>query len=198
MKVVVKSRTLKILDFDIENRPLSYLGSDFTTADITAIAWKWIGSKGKPTVYALGEHSSEEMLRAFVEEYNKADMITGHYIREHDLPMINGALSDFGLPPLSSKMVQDTKLDMIKRKGMSSSQENIGAMLGLQAPKFKMSQFEWRRANRLTREGIALTKLRVIADVEQHIEMREELIKRGWLLPPRLWGNDSPSGEYQP
>src|SRR5579859_5482028 len=196
--IEIKQRQLTILDFDIENRPLSYLGQDFTTADITAIAWKWIGSKGKPTVYALGEVSSEEMLIAFVEEYNKADIVTGHYIREHDLPMINGALSDFDMPPLSPKLVSDTKLDMIKRKGMSGSQENIGGMLGLQFPKFKMTQHEWRAANRLTKEGIKLTKTRVVADVEQHIEMREALIKRGWLLPPKVWGEDLPSSEYQP
>lgn len=196
--IEIKQRKLRVLDFDIENRPLSYLGSDFTTADITAIAWKWIGSKGTPTVYALGEVSPEEMLKAFTEAYDEADIVTGHYIREHDLPMINGALSDFGLPPLGPKLVSDTKLDMIKRKGMSNSQENIGGMLGLQFPKFKMTQHEWRMANRLTKEGIKLTKTRVAADVEQHIEMREELVKRGWLLPPRLWGDDLPSGEYQP
>src|SRR5690606_12970728 len=37
-------RPMRILDFDLENRPLSYLGEDWTSAEITAIGWSWIGS----------------------------------------------------------------------------------------------------------------------------------------------------------
>ena len=37
-RIGVSARPLRVLDFDIENRPLSYLGSDFTTAEVTAIA----------------------------------------------------------------------------------------------------------------------------------------------------------------
>ena len=40
-RLVVRQRPMRVLDFDIENRPLSYLGSDFTTAEVTAIAWAW-------------------------------------------------------------------------------------------------------------------------------------------------------------
>ena len=49
---------LKILDFDIENRPLSYGGQDFTFSDITAIAASWI-NENKVHVWALGEVSTE-------------------------------------------------------------------------------------------------------------------------------------------
>lgn len=198
MEILVAKRSLKILDFDIENRPLTYLGNDFTTADVTAIAWKWIGSKGAPTVMALGEVTSVEMLTEFLKVYNEADIITGHYIRGHDLPNINGALSEFNLPPLTSKLTQDTKLDMVKRQGISSSQESIAAMLGIKSPKVGMSQQSWRKANRLTEEGIKLVKIRVAGDVEQHIEMRAELLKRGWLNPPRVWTGVSASTNYQP
>jgi hypothetical protein len=34
---------LRVLDFDIENRPLSYWYDGKSTAEITAIAWWWIG-----------------------------------------------------------------------------------------------------------------------------------------------------------
>src|SRR5690348_4789906 len=83
-----------ILDFDIENRPLSYLGMDFTTSEITAIACKWIDQPGSPTStvtsWLLGEDDPIRMLEQFSEVYAAADLVTGHYIRNHDLPIING------------------------------------------------------------------------------------------------------------
>lgn len=199
MKIIRAVWELKVLDFDCEARPLSWIGQDYVTKEPTAIAWKFVGSKNKPTVIALGEHSSIEMLTKFVEAYDEADMVTGHYIRGFDLPLINGALSDWNLPPLEAKLSSDTKLDLFKRHGMSNSQESIGAMLGIKHEKVGMTQADWRSANRLTAEGIKLTKVRVCGDVEQHIEMREELIKRGWLGPPRLWsGEPSGAGKYHP
>jgi hypothetical protein len=201
MKIITTNRTLKILDFDCEARPLSWIGQDYVTKEPTAIAWKFIGSKGKPIVLALGEGrtSSIDMLTSFVEAYNEADMVTGHYIRGFDLPLINGALSDWNLPPLEAKLTSDTKLDLYKRHGMSNSQESIGAMLRIEHEKVTMTQGDWRNANRLTPEGIKLTKIRVSADVEQHIEMRAELLKRGWLGPPRAWdGIPSGTGRYHP
>lgn len=198
MEIQIAKRTLKVLDFDIENRPLTYLGNDWTTADVTAIAWKWIGSKDAPTVMALGEVSSKEMLDAFLTVYDEAEMVTGHYIRGHDLPTINGALSEFGFSPLKSKLTQDTKIDLIKRVGISGSQESIAAMLGIKSPKIGMSQQSWRKANRLTEEGIKLVKIRVSGDVEQHIEMREELLKRGWLGSPKVWTGGPSFTQYTP
>ena len=199
MRVKVANKVLKILDFDVEARPLSWIGQDYVTKEPTAIAWKFIGSKGKPRVLALGEVSALEMLTEFVKAYNEADMVTGHYIRGFDLPLINGALSEHGLPPLRDKLTSDTKLDLIKRHGMSNSQESIGAMLKLEHPKVEMTQDDWRSANRLTSEGIKRVKIRVSGDVEQHIEMREELIKAGWLGAPKLWsGEPSGTGKYHP
>lgn len=193
MRIVSKMRELKILDFDVEARPMSWIGQDYVTKEPTAIAWKFVGSKSKVKVLALGEVSAIEMLTEFVKVYNEADMVTGHYIRGFDLPLINGALSERGLPPLEKKLTSDTKLDLYKRHGMSNSQESIGAMLGLEHPKVSMTQDDWRRANSLSPGGIKRVKERVAGDVEQHIEMREELIKRGWLGPPKVWSGE-PSG----
>ena len=105
----------------------------------------------------------------------------------YDLPMINGSLTERGLPPLGNKLTQDTKLDFVRRQGMSSSQENIGAMLGLQHPKVKMNQRLWREANRLTPDGLEQTRKRVVGDVQQHIEMRQRLLELGYLGAPVLW-----------
>lgn len=177
---------LKILDFDIENRPLSYLGMDFTTAEITAIAAGWT-DKSKVFVWALGDVTGEEMLTEFVKLYDEADIVTGHYIRNHDLPIINGALIELGLDPLSEKLSSCTKNDLIKRKGISASQESLSEMLELKAPKIQMNQSKWRSANRLTEEGIELTKKRVVGDIHQHKQLRKKLIDRGLLAPAKMW-----------
>lgn len=176
----------RMLDFDIENRPLAYLGHDYMTAEITAIAAGWSDEK-KIYVWALGEVGGRTMLQGFRELYDQARIVTGHYIRKHDLPIINGAMLEHGLPPLSEKMTSDTKLDLVKFQQLSASQENLSEMLGIDAAKFHMNQPRWREANRLTLEGIALTKKRVTDDVRQHRELRRKLIELGALKPARMW-----------
>ena len=184
-------KQFKILDFDIECRPLSWYGGDWVTREITAIAAKVVGV---PTtwVWLLGDEiSPEDGLKGFVELYNEADMVTGHYIRGFDLPNINSALTEYGMRPLPSKLSQDTKLDLIKRQGMSNSQENLAAMLGVKAPKISMTQSDWREANRLTPEGLEKTKKRVVGDVIQHEEMRQKLLELRMLHAPRVWDSNS-------
>lgn len=180
----------RILDFDSESRPLSWYGGDFVSQELTAIAAQFIG-ESKMYVWALGECSTEEMLKGFLNLYARADIVCGHYIRGHDLPLLSSAMLEFGLPPLEPKLSHDTKLDMLRMRGVSKSQENLGALLGLKHPKIGMDQGKWREANRLTPKGIRLTKQRVAGDVRQNIELRAELLKRGMLGPPRRWSPKS-------
>lgn len=183
------STKLDILDFDIENRPLTYLGSDFTTAEITSIAAGWTGTD-KVHCWLLGRETGKEILTRFVAMYDAADMVTGHYIREHDLPIINGALAEAGMPPLSDKLTSDTKLDFITAKGISQSQENLSDMLKLYVEgyeKYHMSNDDWREANRLTKRGLKLTQARVTSDVRQHMALRRALIEHGLLGGPKVW-----------
>jgi hypothetical protein len=193
------SRTLKILDFDTECRPIAWYGGDFVTKQPTAIAWKFIGSKGSPTVAAIGESfdtrkvldEERAMLEMFRAAFDEADMVTGHFIRGFDLPLLDGALMRLGLPALGPKLTQDTKLDLAKTSGLSKSQENLGAMFELKHPKFPMNTALWAESNMLLPNGIRLAKKRVVSDVEQHIEMRNVMVSRGYLRPPVLW---SPEG----
>jgi hypothetical protein len=197
--VTIPHRPARVLDFDIENRPLSYLGSDFTTSEITAIAWAWCDQPENVTCVLLGEVEPVEMLQRFVAAYNQADMVTGHYITGHDLPIINGALMEYRLPTLADKCVQDTKTQLVRRKGISGSQESLAAMLLLEHDKVKMNQIKWRAANRLTPEGLALTRERVVGDVRQHMEMRARLLELGYLAPPTVWrGGTAPVETYTP
>lgn len=197
--------SLRILDFDCECRPLSWYGGDYNSKEITAIAWAWIDpddpSKplGDVECKTLSARSSEKSLRsmlaAFCRAYDSADIVTGHYIRGFDLPLINGALLELAMPPLRAKFSHDTKIDLIRFQGHSKSQENLGGLLGLHNPKVGMSQADWRAANRLTREGIELAKERVIGDVVQHVEMRNRLMERGMLKAPVLWSSGSAAEE---
>lgn len=194
-----KMRPLRVLDFDIENRPLSYLGSDFTTSEITAVAWAWTHEPQYVSVRLLGEEDLPTILTEFVKVYEQADLVTGHYIRGHDLPMLNGALVEFGMSVLPDRMTQDTKVDFIRTKGISLSQESLGAMRRLEHEKVQMNQAKWRAANRLTSEGLAEARKRVTGDVRQHMQLREELLKRGWLSAPKMWRSGSAQAvEYQP
>lgn len=186
--MVIRQKTTKLrcLDFDIENRPLSYWFDGNPTAEITSIAFSWDDSDEVHT-YLLGEDDPLFMLKKFVEAYEQADLVTGHYIRKHDLPIINGALMEFKKPPLRAQLTHDTKMDLKKRDGLSMSQEALSAMYGLEFPKQHMTQQDWRTANRLTPEGIRETRRRVEGDVRQHKQMYSVLKKHGWLNPPRTW-----------
>lgn len=183
----VRHRPMRVLDFDVEARPLHWISGDYVSKEITAIAWAWTDQPDDVSCFLLGETDPVTMLMRFRDAYEAADMVTGHYIRGYDLPMINGALTEYQLPSLPDKLTHDTKLDLIRRAGLSGSQENIGTMLKLHHPKVKMDQAKWRDANRLTPEGIALARERVCGDVQQHIEMRQRLLDLGYLGGPVMW-----------
>lgn len=190
----------RILDFDLENRPLSYLGQDFTTGDITAIAWSWADEQDVHCrLQTKDDRTRARMMKAFVKAYDAADMVTGHFIRGYDLPVINGALMELGMRPLSDKLTCDTKGDLKKRKYISASQENLGAMLGLEAPKVTMNTPLWREANRLTPRGIELTRERCVGDVIQHKQLRLRMLELGMLTGPKVWrGGGTSVPEYVP
>jgi hypothetical protein len=190
---------MRILDFDVEARPLHWISGDYVSKEVTAIAWAWTDKPDDVTVHLLGETDPITMLQAFTAAYQQADMVTGHFIRGYDLPMVNGALTEYQLPPLEDKLSHDTKLDLVRRQGLSGSQENLGVMLGLENPKVKMDQSKWRSANRLTPEGLEAVRERVVGDVRQHIEMRRRLLELGYLGPPVMWrGGAAPVETYTP
>lgn len=177
----------RILDFDIENRPLSYWVPDRPSAEITSIASCWADDPDSMEAWLLGRDDPKEMLERFLERYNEAGMVTGHYIRRHDLPIINGALIEYRLPPLQPKLVQDTKVDLIRESDLPVSQENLAYMMGIRRKKMHMTQAMWREANRLTPRGLELTYKRVTGDVKQHMDMRKKLLKADLLKSPRIW-----------
>lgn len=184
------AKRLKILDFDIETRLVGfYEAGRFKPkgAEPTAIAWSWVGSR-KVEAMLQPDFLVEEMLEAFREVYDAADVVTGHYIRKFDLPLLNGAMFEHGLPLLDPrKLVQDTKVDLKPFDGLSKSQENLSIMLDLADKKYGMADAQWRKATRLTDEGVAETRKRVTNDVKQHKKLREALHAARVLNPPTMW-----------
>lgn len=178
---------VRILDFDIETRKIGFhIGGKFNPdgCEPMAIAWSW---GGRIEMRQLGVHEPEAMLAAFVGAYLQADLVTGHYIRKFDLPIINGALMERGWDPLPAVMTCDTKNDLITKAGWSSSQENLSEMFELLEDKFHMNDTRWREATRLSPAGIALTRERVVNDVKQHMELRRRLLDLGYLGAPKAW-----------
>lgn len=204
-------RSLSILDFDIENRPLTYWVPDRPTAEVTSIAWMTAGDHDSLRVVGLAPpcwhkgHGAScpdmpafllplgPLLEEFRQVYDKADMVTGHYIIMHDLPIVNAMLYEQRMPLLSDKLASDTKLHMFSKKDLPATQEyllellDVTCPLGMALEKFHMTQPKWREANRLSPAGTELTKRRVTSDVHAHSHMREAMLDQGWLSGPKVW-----------
>lgn len=199
LTVAVSHRPLRVLDFDVEARPLHWIASDYVSKEITAMAWAWTHAPADVTCVLLGEVGTEDMLRQFLAAYQQADMVTGHFIRGYDLPLLNGMLMEYRMPPLADKLSHDTKLDLVRRAGLSVSQESLGAMLRLEHQKVTMNQAKWRAANRLEPEGREEARKRVTGDVTQHVELRKELLALGYLTAPQVWKSGAAKAEtYTP
>jgi len=211
--VIFTGPALRWLDFDVEARPLNWYGGDWVTKEITAIGWSWVdveaNIRGQGKVQSVllrneqvggpNDEQQHRMLTAFLEQYDRADAVTGHFIRGYDLAVVNAALIEFGLPTLADKLTEDTKGDLVKFSGLSKSQENLAAMLGIASPKVQMDQTKWREANRLSEYGVELTRQRVEGDVIQHMELRLALRERGMLGKPKTWtGSPTPGSKYMP
>lgn len=184
---ITKAPALRVLDFDTECRPLHY--SEFRDeSQITAIAWSWVGEK-KVHCEVLEQDLSNEraMFEAFLADLLSADVVTGHYIRRHDLPLISDHCIRFGLPPLRPLMTSDTQADLPRVKGLGKSQDNLSLTFGTGANKHHMAGAQWRAANMLDPTGRASARKRVVDDVIQHKELRAELIRRGLLRSPKVW-----------
>lgn len=203
--LLVDESAIRILDFDVECRPMAWYGGDFVTKEITAIAWRFLDEPEEDTRCWLltpsktwRSHQKKKVagLKSFIKDYNLSRMVTGHYIRGFDLPLINGTCVRLGLPPLASKLAHDTKGDLVTMSGLSKSQENLAAYFDLKHEKQRMNTHLWEIGNSLVEEGRVETKRRAVGDVNQHIEFRQELLNRGALRPASVWTSGAKSEAY--
>ena len=197
-----KQTRTKTLCFDLENRPLAYWYDGETTSEITAFGWKWADEDVVYTMLLTGAGTFQwdrsddgesvwlkdaGAYKHFCEVLEEADLVYGHNIRRHDLPMLNAGLLRRQLPILKPLLTTDTLKDLPKRGGMSASLENLSAYYGLEGEKLKMTQPMWEEANRLKPEGMELARERVAGDVLLQERLRSKLLELDLLKPPRMW-----------
>jgi hypothetical protein len=191
MLIVRKARKLRVLDFDTECRPMHY--SEWRPeSQITAYGWSFLDDLLiRYRVLDPDCGNEREILEDFLEAFLAADIVMGHYIRKHDLPLINDHCISLGLPPISERwprlLTIDTKLDVPQVKGLGLSQENLSDTFQLTEDKHHMSGARWKRANTLAPAGVSEAIQRVTSDVEQNIALYHELVARGALRAPRVW-----------
>lgn len=189
IRAKIRTRPLRVLDFDIETRRVGFHQAGRFNPDgcePVAIAAGWVG-ESRVAVQLRPEADARHMLLWFRNLWEQADMVTGHYIRKFDIPIINGALLEHRLPLLSPKLVQDTKGDLKDIAGLSQSQENLGKMLDIQANKFHMADNDWRAIARFDPDAMESCRKRVTKDVRQHKELRVKLLALDALRNPRRW-----------
>lgn len=189
MSYTLETKPLRFLFFDVENRPLSYWFDGRCTAEVTAIGSAFDDEPADADmVVGYGTRSRLDMLRSFRKKYDSADVVVGHHIRQHDLPLVNAAMVENGLHTLGPKMTIDTLKDLQRWKDIPKSLEYLASMLGLSDGKHHLTAHEWRYANRLSPDGREHTYTRVTTDVEVTRNVYRELKKRGLLVkPPRVW-----------
>lgn len=192
-----RSEPLRVLGFDLENRPGAYWFGDATTSQITAFAWKWVD---EPAVHTMlltvgGRFKCDtgrtvtavNAYRRFAAELAAAGLVFGHNIRQHDLPTLNAGLLRLLLPPLAPVRTTDTLRDYPKRRGMAANLASFADLYGLDGEKHAMSQHAWEQANQLTAAGMVEARERVVSDVLLQEQLRGRLLDLGLLRAPRVW-----------
>jgi len=187
LQVKISRRPLRALVVDIENRPLSYW-YDRPTAEVTVIAYKWLGETRPRVLLQDGTNTVRDILARFRPVYDKAEVVIGHNIRRHDLPILDGAYREQNLPGLTEVLTIDTLRDLARYKDIPKSLEYLADMLGAPYEKFHMSQHSWRTANRFDKGGLRLARKRCAVDVQVTEWVYHALLERGHLTKPaRKW-----------
>ena len=182
--------TSRILDFDCETLAAGFADPEWVPNRITAIAWSWVGTddvhtrtildyaRNLPTFLAMNFLGCKPMLEEFVEEFNKADAVTGHNIRRFDLGVMNAELMRLQLPVLQPKRVIDT-IRLVRSKGFKKGQDVIAEVLDVPAEKKAMNWAQWQRA--YAEPGWPEVRERVAGDVIQHKLVLARLLDLGYL-----------------
>ena len=190
---------LTIRDFDFESKPL-WFWYDKPTAVLTSLSWMdSVGGRVDhdtltTEIAPLGTRESyTAWLRHIVEVLAApATILTGHNIDRFDLPLLQAQLFRAGLPALPTLLTQDT-MRTLKKRDMSASQESLINYVGLRAvcpigiPIYKdhLSISEWEDAALGWNDAILVE--RPSSDVHGHAHLREVLIEKGYLAPPKSW-----------
>ncbi len=193
-----EGRFILTRDFDFESKPL-WFWYEKPTAVLTSISFMdSVG--GRPDhdslvteVAPLGTRAEYvAWLRHITGVLTSADILTGHNIDRFDLPLFQAQLVRQGLPSLPILTTQDT-LRLVKKRDMSASQESLinyallkaTCPIGMPIYKHHLSIPEWEDAAMGWNDEVLIE--RPMSDVHGHVHLREVLIEKGYLDPPRTW-----------
>ena len=185
--VAPEYRDLRILDFDMESLAAGFADPAWVPQKITCISWSWVGYDAVNTVISTQMGFFIPSIRAamlvqFMPVFNQADMVTGHNLIRHDLPLLKSECLLLGVEPPQPKLVQDT-MRLGRTKGLKKGLDNLAGMLKTQEEKQAMDWAAWEAAY----EDPTWQKVidRCESDVRLHKEVRAEMLRRGgWLTPP--------------
>lgn len=187
MRVDGRGVPRRTLVFDIENRPLSYW-YDRPTAEVTVIAYKWFDEPKTHVLMQDVDVPVRKILEDFRPVYDEAELVIGHNIRSHDLPILDGAYREAGLPGLTEIQTIDTYRQLANYKDIPKSLEYLADLLGAPYEKFHMTQHSWRQANRFASKGLQLARQRCAVDVQVSEWVYKKVTELGWLTKPsRKW-----------
>ncbi len=179
-----KTRELRGLVWDLENKPGTYGPGDYTHPKVTAIGWQFLDEKHTHSM-ALTRNHEESMLAScevFREAWEQADYVVAHNGRRHDRKIILGLYDAVGIPRLSRKRMIDTYLDIVEKpEGYSRSLENLADRWGCPEKKMSMSEFQWEQAYDGVPEAVMRMRRRCESDVRINIWVLNELLRRGLL-----------------
>ena len=183
--------TQKILDFDMESVAAGFADPNWVPQKISCIAWSWVGSEdvfvltcGDSRGFYERSYKRKEMLINFLPQFLEADVVRGHNLIRHDLPLLNTECMRLGLDILPPKRVHDS-MRIIKTKGFKKGQDNLCALLNTYEQKLSLNWQEWDDA--YCEEGWPTVKRRAKSDVLAHKELYTKMEERGWLKAPTMW-----------
>jgi hypothetical protein len=180
----------RILDFDVETVAAGFADPQWVPNRVTCWAFAWVGDDAPVKVDALpvakfyNPKARAKFMRPLLAAIDRADVLTGHNLLRFDLGVVNSECLLLNLPTLRPKLVQDT-IRLPKSKGFKKGQDNMGHALGVKEEKMPLSWAQWEAA--YGEPDLSTIKERCASDVRMHLEMREAMLERGWLGPPRMW-----------
>ncbi len=180
---------LSILDFDTESLAAGFADPAWVPQAVTCCAWSWIGDDHVDVTICGFDGFFVPKVRArtilpLVEAIRSADMVTGHNLWRHDLPLLQSECKRLKLGSLGSVLVQDTMWQG-KTKGFKKGQDNLARLLRVNDEKLSLDWQAWWDA--YAEKGWPIVKERCVSDVIQHKAMREAMLAEGWLKAPRRW-----------
>jgi hypothetical protein len=183
-------RDMAILDFDMESLAAGFADPAWVPQKITCISWSWVGYDAVNSVISTQMGFFIPSIRAnalaqFMPIFNQADMVTGHNLLRHDLPLLRAECLYLGIEPPKAKLVQDT-IRIGKSKGLKKGLDNLGGMLMTQEEKQAMDWAAWEKAYEDPTWQAVIDRCE--SDVRLHKEVRAEMLRRGgWLKKPVTW-----------